>query len=265
MNLKEDLQVIRYSLGRHKLHKKQKNYVSWYYNERPRLFKFKNIHEGEDCFIIGNGPSLNKMDLSLLNDYYTFGLNKIFLIFNRVDLRIKYYVSVNKLVIEQSYNDIAKLECPVFLSYPNTGPQRHSQENIYYLFTKGGTDGFQKLITEDVYEGGTVTYVTMQLAFYMGFRNVYLIGVDHNFIQQGNANSEQVLNGPDLNHFDPNYFSGMKWNLADLKSSELGYTYAKVNYDFHNRNIYDATVEGNLSIFEKVDFKDALNNAKKAK
>lgn len=265
MGLKEDLQVIRYSIGRYKLHKKQKNYISWYYNERPRLFKFKNIHEGEDCFIVGNGPSLNKMDLSLLNDYYTFGLNKIFLIFKRVDLRLRYYVSVNKLVIEQSHKEIEKLRCPAFLSYSNSDHQRRNQDNIYYLFTRGGTDGFQKSITENVYEGGTVTYVAMQLAFYMGFKKVYLIGVDHNFIQRGKANSEQVMQGPDLNHFDPNYFSGMKWNLADLKSSELGYRYAKVNYDFHDRNIYDATVDGNLNIFDKVDFSDALSAAKKAK
>lgn len=264
MTLREDLQVIRYSIGRHKLHRKQKDYISWYYDERPKLFQFHNIHEGEDCFIIGNGPSLNKMDLSLLNDYYTFGLNKIFLIFKRVDLRLRYYVSVNRLVIEQSLDDIKKFTCPVFLSYPNSGAHRPTKDNIFYLFTKGGTDGFQKTITESIYEGGTVTYVAMQLAFYMGFRNVYLIGVDHNFVQHGKANSEQLMHGPDVNHFDPNYFSGMKWNLADLKSSELGYTYAKVNYDFHGRSVYDATVDGNLNIFEKVRFDEALTRAKKA-
>jgi len=264
MTLKQDLQVIRYSLGRHKLHKKQKDYISWYYEERPRLFQFQNIHEGEDCFIIGNGPSLNKMDLTLLNDYYTFGLNKIFLIFKRVDLKLRYYVSVNRLVIEQSVNDIKKLTCPAFLSYPNAGSDRPTQNNLFYLFTKGGTDGFQKSITESIYEGGTVTYVAMQLAFFMGFRNVYLIGVDHNFVQQGTANSEQLMQGPDLNHFDSNYFSGLKWNLADLESSELGYTYAKVNYDFHGRRIYNATVGGNLKIFERVTFDEALTKAKKA-
>ena len=57
------------------------NQYKWEKNESPRLDLFRNIHKDEDCFIIGNGPSLNKMDLGLLNDYYTFGLNKIYMLF----------------------------------------------------------------------------------------------------------------------------------------------------------------------------------------
>ena len=35
--------------------------------KRPKLKDFRNIHAGERCFVIGNGPSLTRMDLSLLN------------------------------------------------------------------------------------------------------------------------------------------------------------------------------------------------------
>ncbi|WP_293098535.1 hypothetical protein [Moorena sp. SIO3I6] len=77
-------------------------YIQWSFNDYKRLLKFKNLHKKEDCFIIGNGPYLNKIDLSLLNNYYTFGLNKIYLIFDKVNLNISYHVAVNHLVFEQS-------------------------------------------------------------------------------------------------------------------------------------------------------------------
>ncbi len=62
----------------------QKNssvFLKWYLTQAMRLRKFRSIHKGEDCFILGNGPSLNKIDLSLLKNYHIFGLNKIYLLF----------------------------------------------------------------------------------------------------------------------------------------------------------------------------------------
>jgi len=262
MGLVEDMKVLRYTLGRYKEFKKQKDYITWFYDERPGLFKFKDIHKGEDCFILGNGPSLNKMDLIKLNDYYTFGLNKIFLIFKKVDLRLSYHVSVNKYVIEQSKDELLNLKCPKFLSYKGSNHILQYRD-FYYLYTNGGVGGFQPNITNPLIECGTVTYVAMQVAYYMGFQNVFLIGVDHNFKQSGRANEEQVMAGPDLNHFDPNYFTGQKWNLADLKSSEFGYNQAKLWFEMNNRHIMDSTLEGKLSIFKKLDFVEALKIAKK--
>lgn len=91
----------------------------------------------------------------------------------------------------------------------------------------------------------------MQIAFYMGFENVYLIGAGHNFQHKGNSNDEEVFQGSDVNHFDPNYFSGQKWNLADLDGSEIAYQYSKLYFNQHNRNIFGATVDGKLEVFEK--------------
>jgi hypothetical protein len=58
------------------LEKKGEGYYDWFHNYRSRLLQFKNKYENEDCFIIGNGPSLNQMDLTVLKNYYTFGLSE---------------------------------------------------------------------------------------------------------------------------------------------------------------------------------------------
>jgi hypothetical protein len=44
-----------------------------------RLLAFKDKHKGERCIIIGNGQSLNQMDLSFLKHEICFGTNKFFL------------------------------------------------------------------------------------------------------------------------------------------------------------------------------------------
>ncbi len=68
----------------------------------------KNTYKDQTCYIVGNGPSLNKMDLSHLDDKFVFGLNKIHLINKSNPLKVDIMVSVNEFVIQQSYDEIIK-------------------------------------------------------------------------------------------------------------------------------------------------------------
>ena len=235
----------------------------WSKFESPKLEQFRNKHKDEDCFIIGNGPSLNEMDLSLLNDYYTFGLNKIHLIFDRKPFDLSYHVAVNPHVIRQSKKEISNLNCQSFLSYVPAWINRVISDNIYYLGDTESNEFFYKDITKGMRQGHTVTYVAMQLAYFMGFKNIYLIGVDHNFNQQGKPNETQKMSGNDPNHFDPNYFKGQVWQLADLEGSEMHYLIAKYVFEKDSRNISDATQQGKLDIFQKLSFEKALSDAVK--
>lgn len=234
-----------------------KVYRDWYFHHRKRLEIFRDKHKGERCFIIGNGPSLNKMDLSLLDGKYSFGLNKIYLLFNKINLNISYHVSVNSLVCDQSRHDFERLRCPSFLSYPVSRGLVEDLDKFYFVHPNGPYT-FQGDITCKIHEGYTVTFVAMQIAFFMGFEEVYLIGVDHNFVATGNPNEKQHLEGVDSNHFDPSYFSGKDWHLPDLEASELSYHMAQFFYRRDGRRILDATVDGKLNIFPKISFEDAL-------
>ncbi len=232
-------------------------FVWWRLRYARELNRFSNIHHGEDCFILGNGPSLNKIDLERLNDYHSFGLNKIFMLFGRSTFRPTYHVAVNQLVIEQSAREIEELPCHTFLSYRHARHLIKKLEHIHYLYT-GGPVMFCSEPTDEVNEGYTVTFVAMELAYFMGFKNVFLVGVDHNFVAQGAPNERQLLSGEDPNHFDRGYFAGKKWDLPDLEASELSYRMAKFHFVRRGRNIYDATPGGKLQVFPKVSFEDAL-------
>jgi len=242
--------------------KEGSRYFNWRRKEAPRLATFKDKHAGQDCFIIGNGPSLNKMDLSPLADYHTFGLNKIYLMEEKVDLNLSYLVSTNALVIEQSAEKFAQLPFPVFLSHTAAEGVVPTKDHIYRMHTLN-TWSFYDDLTQPICEGNTVTYVAMQIAFYMGFRRVFLIGVDHSFKQSGDPHETQVYSGDDENHFHPDYFKGMKWQLADVYGSEVSYHLANYHYQKADREIWDATVGGKLDVFPKVPFAEALKQAQK--
>jgi hypothetical protein len=252
-----------YNLGELLLHYNDIEYINWYITQRVRLRNFRNIHQGEDCFIIGNGPSLKKMDLAPLKKYHTFGLNKIYLLFDKTDLNLSYHVAVNPLVIEQSVRDFETLlHCPSFLSYRPAHQLVNHCDHIYYIMTDGSCL-FQQDLTRQLFEGYTVTYVAMQIAFYMGFDRVFLIGVDHKFTAKGKENEKQYLSGEDPNHFDPTYFSNQEWHLPDLEASELSYRLARFFYTRNKRSIYDATLDGKLNIFPKISYEQALQIAKR--
>ena len=218
------------------------------------LTGYYNRHHGQRCVIIGNGPSLNKMDLSFLKDEITFGMNRIYLLFDKWDFRPTYYVSVNPLVIEQSAEQIRKITSPKFLGLKGLPYIQNHQDTIFLQSIR--TPSFSKDPREGLWEGHTVTYVAMQLAYFMGFSDVILIGVDHHFKIQGPANKEVISEGDDPNHFHPQYFGkGVRWQLPDLAKSELAYSLAKQAFESDGRRILDATVDSHLTIFPKAEYR----------
>jgi hypothetical protein len=219
------------------------------------LEKLENIHANQRCFIIGNGPSLRQTDMSRLKGEFTFGLNRIYLMFPELGFTTSYLVSVNDLVLEQCAIDIQNLDLPKFITW-RSRVWFPRQPTITYLDTDfTGDEDFCSKITGRFFEGYTVTYVALQLAFQMGFSQAILVGVDHNFVTKGTANQAVISQGDDPNHFAPNYFGkGFKWQLPDLPGSERAYILAREAYARAGRQVLDATVGGKLTIFPKVDY-----------
>jgi len=115
--------------------------------------------------------------------------------------------------------------------------------------------GFYADVRKPIWHGATVTYVALQLAYFMGFEQVILVGVDHNFVTQGPAGAAVVSQGDDPNHFSPNYFGkGFQWELPDLETSEKAYRFARQAYESSGRQVLDATIGGKLMIFPKVSY-----------
>lgn len=202
--------------------------------------------------VIGNGPSLSGMDLSPLRGEVTFGMNRVYLLFERLGFATTYYTCVNRLVLEQCGSEIERLAMPKFLSWPG---RRHVRDAHFVRCEWREPLGFGGDPTRGVWLGATVTYFTLQLAYYMGFRTVVLIGVDHRFSTPGPANQVVTSTGADPNHFSGEYFGrGFRWQLPDLEASERAYRLARERFESDGREVVDATVGGALTVFPKVAY-----------
>ena len=228
----------------------------WMQN-KTRLEAWRDRYQGERCFIVGNGPSLRKMDLDRLADEFSVGMNRIYLAFEESQFKTSVLVSVNDLVLEQCHQEMQELDIPKFLSWRarkffKAGPETLFLDTDYTL-----PENFSGDATGRLFEGFTVTYISLQLAYFMGFTTAILIGVDHNFATKGPANQVVTSEGDDPNHFAANYFGkGFRWQLPDLEGSERAYRMAKQAYQADGRTILDATVGGKLTIFDKVKFEE---------
>lgn len=226
---------------------------------RAYIRQFKGVHSGKRCVIIGNGPSLRKTDLSLLRDEYTFGLNRIYLMFDELGFETTFHVVINRHVVEQCADDFREIKAPLFTTAPNRDFLDGAPNAAFLNPIAGLWPYFSRDASRGVWEGYTVTYVAMQLAYYMGFTEVVLIGVDHRFAVSGTPNKLVESTGPDTSHFDPNYFpKGFKWQLPDLENSEVAYTLARKAFEADGRRITDATVDGALTVYPKLSLEEAL-------
>ncbi len=219
-----------------------------------QLHNFQNRHLGQRCFIIGNGPSLKQMDLSPLQHEITFGLNRIYLLFPQIGFSTTFLVAINKFVMEQFGSELVNVPSIKFMNWYYRTSMPVKKDTIFVR--PGQKPRFSmNPVSQPVWEGATVTYVAMQLAYFMGFSKVILVGVDHSFCTEGDPNKLITSEGEDTNHFSPNYFGkGVHWQLPDLKTSEVAYKLAKQCFENDHRQILDATVNGKLEIFTKVDY-----------
>jgi hypothetical protein len=219
-----------------------------------RLAAHHNKHRGQRCFLIGNGPSLKNTDMARLKNEFTFGTNRIYLMFPELGFTTSYYLSINSLVIEQCAAEIRALSMPKFLSWRSHNLIEPTSDMMFLHTTYTGPK-FAQDIRRRVWEGATVTYVGLQLAFYMGFEQVILIGVDHNYPTQGKPNTTITSQGDDPNHFNASYFGkGFRWQLPDLEMSERSYQLARLAFEQASRQVLDATIGGKLTIFPKIDY-----------
>ncbi len=244
----------------------QATFHPWRRASIQRLAALKDVHRGERCFIIGNGPSLKQTDLSRLRGEYTFGLNRIYLMFPELGFATTYYLSINSLVIEQCAADICSLPMPKFLSWrshPLIQPTDDGRivHDLAFLHTTYTGPKFAHDARGRLWEGATVTYVALQLAYHMGFQQVILIGVDHSFSTQGKPNTTVVSQGDDPDHFNASYFGkGFRWQLPDLETSERAYRMARQNYEATGRQVIDATLGGKLTVFKKVSYESLFTS-----
>lgn len=243
----------------------------FFFNSNEKAIKrLKGIHKGERCFIIGNGPSLNELDLTKLKDEYTFGVNAIFLNHEKMKFHPSYYVVEDNLVAEDRKDEINTYKGPKIKFFGNFARYclRPDDNTIFLNLIRNYADEnfkpyFSDNILRKVGVGGSVTYVCLQIAYYMGFDEVYMIGFDHNYtipksavISNENKHSFDITSTEDdINHFNKEYFGkGYRWHNPNVERMEKGFEKARDMFDKDDRKVFNATKGGHLNVLERVEY-----------
>jgi hypothetical protein len=238
-------------------------YQQW--DDARRLRPFRNRHAGQRAFVIGNGPSLSVEDLERLGREVTFAANKVYLLFPRTSWRPGYYVASDSHFLQQNHDEVRR-----WRGFPKliNARWRHlfppDPEVLFYPFhyPEGAEfPSFSRDVTRVVYCGETVTFISLQLAHYMGCSPVYLLGVDFRYATTAPGGGT-IVHAPEhgSDHFARDYFrpGELRWPpQLDLHGRAL--ECARSAYEADGRPIWNATRGGALEIFPRISLEAALD------
>lgn len=148
------------------------------------LEAFHGRHRGERCFVVGNGPSLNAIDMTRLRDEITLGSNQCYLGYDRWGFAFTYWGISDQYQIEQYGADYEiraaghrahffPFEYAPWLRFPDACP-------VNQAWCRDAAHQFSP-VPDRIYRGYTVTYMLLQIAAVMGCSPIILIGTDHNY------------------------------------------------------------------------------------
>jgi len=230
---------------------------------KKKILKYCGKHSGETCFIIGNGPSIKDVDLVSLRSEYTFGTNRIYLHNSLNHFILNYYcASDNSILSETGFKKfLINNNTTFFLNYNFLKSwvvlknQRKNIELLYMNTNKRLWDErklSQDLHLETYWAHTVILEFCIPLAFYMGFKRIYLLGCDTNYSSEtthfyGNNTNANSIAGS---------ISRENWYGLVLKGYNIVKEYA-LNNDIE---IYDCALNSKLNQFEKISLETALRN-----
>ncbi len=226
-------------------------------NKYKELKMYKGIHKGERCFIVATGPSMTLEDLLKLKNEYTIGVNSLCKVFSKTGWETTYFGVQDKSVYKKLKTDIDKLKSTtLFVSSDNYGFDTIKCKHLLFPFNiynqKTETNNYIFKFSDDIYNevcgGFTIVYSMIQIAVYMGFSEIYLLGCDCNY-----CDDKSKRHFVDSGHYDPGYKTiGNKMIRA--------YYFAKQYMDNHDVKIFNATRGGMLEVFPRVELDKVLKN-----
>ena len=246
----------------------EKNYSKEHYERNnERLLALKDMHKDKRGFVIGNGPSLKIPDLDMLKNEITFASNRIYLAFDETEWRPTYYTMCDIVVARNIHDSVLKLKLTKI--FANSVRPFFYRDDPYAIFLnpkrskdKPTTlDGWDLLRGENA--GHSVVNLGIKIAFWMGIREIYVIGCDHNFIVPDTATGEIVANNRvivsqgECNHFHPDYRKpGETWTFPKLDIMAEEFLFTRYVLEANGGIIKNASRFSKLEVWDRVNFDD---------
>ena len=232
-------------------------YSLFYENMNAQLLlSIKNIYKGRRAFLICNGPSLNAKDLDriAINGELSIASNKIYKIFDYTQWRPDLYAFLND-VPDSIKNEISEIPAKFKFYKKESFRCTKHVSGVKIWIEANYHDGFSTDLSKSCHVISTVTFSMLQILYYLGVREVYIIGCDNSYEKEVTKEGKIVSNQTQASHFYKTKDESGK--IGDINQMNHAYQLAKKFADKHDFHIYNATRGGHLEVFERVDF-DAL-------
>lgn len=241
---------------------------------RQRLESLRDSHVGERCFIIGNGPSLVASDLDIIRErgIFSFASKGIYNIFGETAWRPDVwaasdldYISMKKVDIQEM--DVnTKLLCAQSLIRGD----RFIDNALYFPFIQA--ERYPRSLGKDIIKGvhffGTITGKLIEIAVYMGFKDIYLLGVDNDYPTKVGEDGLVKMDVSAKVHFSNEYFSSDEYKNESERIQDFGHALKYMNESYHDIAYYckemgvsvvNATRGGLLEDFERIPFEQVIS------
>lgn len=216
-----------------------------------KILSYKNIHAGKRCFIVGGSPSLKLLDLQKLNNEYTFCVNRGYKFMEQGLMHSSYYVLADKHLVEEDLvmHDFPNNFCSEFfvegsLNFPDT------KYDTTYFTCAMKSDKFTDDLTQELTWGASVVHHAIQIAYFMGFNPIYIIGVDLDFSN---------ISGHAYKELETEKQRQIKYSMREEKVMRKAIENATEYIKEHNREIYNASPVGAVDCMPRVKFEELFN------
>ena len=235
-------------------HRFKKDFV--FHAKRAQFFQ--DIHRGERCFLIGSGPSLNETNLGLIRYELSYGVNTLYRGLDKFKIKCKYWGAVDGKLFAAQHKELLNLKTTLFLA-EHAGQRFLEQKETYLKNSRNAPivlrnlgsmniwNKFSEDITKGVYSGGSSIIQALQVLYYMGFQEVVLIGCDCG-TKDGHYRFEDT---PVANPMGKGICGDWKYLIDAFKV-------CKKAFEDDDRTILNATVGGELEVFERIRLEDAV-------
>jgi hypothetical protein len=217
---------------------------------KRKLESIQGIKEGERCVLVGTAPSIDLIDLSKITGEFIFLVNRGYLLRDRFNKNPDAIMLANPYAFSEYGGHILSQHWDyVFLNCEVSDKKPIKDNEIWFSqweYPRMDEDFFQLDCTKPLYHANTVVLAALQIAVWMGFSEIIIVGVDLSFDEK-----------------KPHFYKTIGNELNRSKSVSVsmagrmlrGFQYAAQYIDLHSSSkVYNAGIGGNLECFPRIDW-----------
>ena len=231
-----------------------------------KLASFRGVHKGCRAFILGNGPSLKLEDIEMLSGEITFASNRIFLAYDQTEWRPTYYTLADEIVAQNNLDRFKERDLGGKVLF-NSSVFKYAKGIPGISFCNPPTEAGEAVWDPvlGIRAGHSVINLGLKLAFFMGIREVYVLGCDHSFEDKSKrtgkmvAGNEVIISQGEQNHFHPDYRKkGETWTIPKMDLIAEDFRVAAERYAAHGGRIVNVSRKTALDVWPCARLEDVL-------